>query len=781
MKRPLVIFNFNGTAPPTTERGLISTKVRIMNKISHPLTQVNFNNIPSELCQLNQWVNWRLETRKGRQTKIPYQSTTGQRAKTNNSATWSTFEQAKQAFQNGAIYSGIGLVFATEDNLFGIDIDHCLENDPNTTAITQEILAKFQHTYCEISPSQNGLRIFGKGNPHRCGKGNGDYQWIELYNHTSPRYLTVTGNSLPESVPSVADCQDALDWLHERFFAKTTKAKIHPVPTTINHSPVLITHAQEVIEHCRRARNAAKFEMLFHGGGPDDKSRGDLSLCSMMAFYSQDETTLDEAFRMSRRINLINGKWDEKHKSTGETYGELTIRQALNTLTATYTGSHPSANPVVTSEEEEFSPEEFSPKETTSDWIKQLRYDWRNKIKSTPANFMLIMKSDPRWQGVVRYNEFTQQIDKLKEPPYESGERGQWTDRDDVKTVTWLDQEYHCNFKKSFVSDHIDELAYDQRYNPLQDYFNSLTWDGVSRLENFCSDMLGTEHTNYTQMVGKLIFISAIARAFQPGCKLDYIPILEGGQGIGKSTLIKHLLPEPSYFSDTLLQIGSKDAYLAMRGKLIIELAELDSMNKTDAERAKAFFTSAVDHYRKPYGKRTVDIPRQCIFIGTVNRDTYLKDETGNRRYLPISCQAIDLQRVIDLREQLWAEAVYRYRQGETWWPDSSLVKEVQEQQQSRYEQDVWQPQIEEYLSTHSQVTIAELATSPQCLNFELNRVDKRVEIRIGKVLRSLGYFKYRARINGILKNIYRLMKETVISSVYQTLGEPVPEGFSSS
>jgi predicted P-loop ATPase len=736
-----------------------------MNNLSL-FTKINFDNIPSELRQLNQWVNWRLETRQGKKTKIPYNSKTGQLAKTNNSTTWSTFETAKKSFLNGANYSGIGLVFSKEDGNFGLDIDHCFENDPNKTALAQEILAKFQHTYCEISPSQTGLRIFGKGNPHRCGKGNGEYKWIELYNHRSPRYLTVTGHHVPESASQLADCQEALDWLHEKFFATPTPVMTNPLPATTNHLTVEITHAHDVIEHCRRAANASKFETLFNGGGTEDQSSGDLSLCLLMAFYSQDESILDTAFRMSRRVNLTNGKWDKKHTSTGETYGQLTLRKALNTVSKTYTSSRGVKNNVITNYLDEPS--------TSTDWTKELRYNSRGELKPIPYNLSLIFENDKEWQGVVRYNEFTQKLEKVKKPPYKNAELGQWSDFDDIDTVIWLNKYYDCYFKKPMVNETIISVARGQKFHPLKDYLNSLTWDGVSRIEDFCNDFLGTEKTNYTQMVSKVLFLSAVARIFQPGCKSDYVPILEGAQGIGKSSIIRNLLPNPDYFSDTIFNIGSKDAYLAMRGKWIVELAELDSMNKADADRAKAFFSSSIDTYREPYGKNVMDIPRQCIFIGTVNKDTYLKDETGNRRYLPIPCNSIDIQGVIETRNQLWAEAVHRFHQGEQWWPDNSIMEEMKEQQEARYDQDVWQPRIEQYLNTHSEVTIEEITTSSQCLNFEINQVDKRVEIRVGKILRSLGYSKHRARINGILKNVYRLIEKSTVYPVYQNKPDSV-------
>jgi putative DNA primase/helicase len=127
-----------------------------------------------------------------------------------------------------------------------------------------------------------------------------------------------------------------------------------------------------------------------------------------------------------------------------------------------------------------------------------------------------------------------------------------------------------------------------------------------------------------------------------------------------------------------------------------------------------------------------------------------------NRRYLPIKTTTVDIEGITEMRDQLWAEAVYRLNQGEPWWPDNSIADEMREQQEARYDQDVWQSKIGEYLCTHNEVTIEDVATSHQCLGLELNKVDRRTEIRIGKIIKCLGYSKHRVRINGILKNTYR-------------------------
>ena len=209
---------------------------------------------------------------------------------------------------------------------------------------------------------------------------------------------------------------------------------------------------------------------------------------------------------------------------------------------------------------------------------------------------------------------------------------------------------------------------------------------------------LGAEDTPLNRAFGSRWMISAVARIMQPGAKVDHMLILEGPQGAKKSSALK-VLAGAEWFTDELAEIGSKDAAQQMRGIWIIEIAELDAIGRAEVSRIKAFLTRTTDRYRPPYERYVVEVPRQCVFAGSVNPDTYLRDETGNRRFWPVRCGRIDLDALRRDRDQLWAEAVARYREGAIWWLDEpELIAEVKAEQDQRYHADAWDSRIDRWL-----------------------------------------------------------------------------------
>ena len=204
--------------------------------------------------------------------------------------------------------------------------------------------------------------------------------------------------------------------------------------------------------------------------------------------------------------------------------------------------------------------------------------------------------------------------------------------------------------------------------------------------------------------------ISAVARVFAPGCKADCCLILEGEQGIKKSTALR-ALAQP-WFTDEIADLGSKDAALQTRGVWVIEIAELESLSRSDVGKIKAFMSRATDRFRPPYGKRPIDSPRQCVFAGSVNHGTYLRDETGGRRFWPVACKAavIDVDGLAACRDQLWAEATALYFDGRPWWLDSvALNREAAEEQADRYEGDPWDELILAWAQDRESVAIADV------------------------------------------------------------------------
>jgi putative DNA primase/helicase len=228
-------------------------------------------------------------------------------------------------------------------------------------------------------------------------------------------------------------------------------------------------------------------------------------------------------------------------------------------------------------------------------------------------------------------------------------------------------------------------------------------------------------------MVLRWLLVSAVARVMAPGCKVDTMVILEGRQGARKSSALRAMFGE--WFSDTPIEVGSKDSYLSLRGRWCLEWAELDSLSRSEAARVKAYTSSATDVYRPPYGHRTVEIPRQCVFVGSTNEDEYLRDPTGARRFLPVRVGDIALELIERDRDQLWAEAVTAYRSGERWWPATELERSLcGDEQEQRYASDAWEALIAQWLSGRiGRHSVADVASGALALDAQrLGRASRR-------------------------------------------------------
>ena len=255
----------------------------------------------------------------------------------------------------------------------------------------------------------------------------------------------------------------------------------------------------------------------------------------------------------------------------------------------------------------------------------------------------------------------------------------------------------------NIVNNAIKIVSYDNRYNPFMDHLNSLTWDGVPRLDTMLIDHLGAKDTEYVKTVTRKTVVGLVARTFEPGIKFDNMLVLNGPQGIGKSTLFNKLVGD-EYFTDslTMSQMTSKDGAEVIAGKAIVEVSELAGLKKTEIEDIKAFLSRRSNRYRKPYAKQANDYPRRCIIVGTSNNKLFLRDNTGNRRFWPVDVAKSE-HPVWELDQsyfdQILAEAVYRYQQGETLFLPSELESEAREVQKEHLQVDERVGSIEEYLS----------------------------------------------------------------------------------
>lgn len=311
----------------------------------------------------------------------------------------------------------------------------------------------------------------------------------------------------------------------------------------------------------------------------------------------------------------------------------------------------------------------YAQDESDKQWLTELKLKKDGTCAGTINNVVLILENDSNFKGKIKYNEFSNQAVITDAMPWDRkvmGDSRCWGDVDDENLVNYIELYYAITNRRACESA-FTIVSHRHTFNPVMDYLEALKWDGKPRIATIFTDCLGVEDSEYTQAVARVCMVGAVSRAIGDGEKYDYMPILAGSQGIGKSTFLAVLGGE--WFTDSLSTFDSRVGAELIQGKWIAEVGELAAMNKHESAVIKQFLTRTHDRYRIAYGKRAEDFKRRCVFFGTSNEDEFLKDLTGNRRFLPLKCEEVAPSRDIweDLpgeRDQIWAEAVELYKAG---------------------------------------------------------------------------------------------------------------------
>lgn len=620
---------------------------------------MNYSVIPADMVNLPNWV--------ARQGKIPY-GINGKPAKSNTPSTWSTLQEVKD-FLKGAppAYNGLGFMLERKNKIVCVDVDHCLENGkPNRTAT--KILAKLD-TYTEVSQSGTGLHFFGPATMHKSSvkfkSPLDDGTHIEMYagldnTNNSGRFIALTAD-IYKGRKTLNNIQEGVDWLLSMVPAGKAKA-----PDKDNHnilSPVAIKENTDdtitvsgvtytaddipaLINERQTGAKQLKWHNLFYEGDltayDNDHSRADSALCSILCFWCHGKPALiDKVFRKSA---LKREKWDRKSQGA-KTYGELTIEKALQVWNGRkYKGSTP-AFPHLTSK--------------------------GAPIKNHSKNFKALLE----WLDddvTIRYNQL-----KHRQEITINGKC--WAVDHGITLLLDYCAQYGLTSSTSRVGEWVALIATQNAYSPVVDYLQGcyIEYKQVSDVPNPVDTLWKTLHLSATAQENKPFLkklfvkwlVGCVAIAHNTGeVNLQGILVLKGGQGIGKTTFARRLVPAGSdWFIEGLsINTKDKDSVLLATSFWIGELGELsETFRKSSYDELKAFLTRNFDEIRAPYTKEAKNEPRRTANIATVNDDTFLADKTGNRRYWVLDLDYINLDTPIDVN-LLWGAVM-------TLWKDDKV------------------------------------------------------------------------------------------------------------
>jgi predicted P-loop ATPase len=387
-----------------------------------------------------------------------------------------------------------------------------------------------------------------------------------------------------------------------------------------------------------------------------------------------------------------------------------------------------------------------APDPNAPDWLADTQRDSHDEPRPNLYNVLVALRADPRFVDAFTYDEMLRATildHRLEGSPLADDEETFRVHPVRDADVTALQELLQASglerVGKDAVHQAVDLRALERSFHPVRDYLNGLAWDGTPRIDTWTSTYFGAEDTEYHCGIGRMFLVAMVARIFEPGCKADYMLILEAPQGSKKSTACQVLGGE--WFSDSLPEIrnAGKDVAQHLNGKWLIEVGEMSAMDKAEAAALKAFLTRTTERYRRSYGRKEVIEPRQCLFIGTTNKKAYLRDETGGRRFWPITCGIFFIEDLIRDRDQLFAEAVHAYRHKARWWPDAEFERQhIMPAQEARYEADAWEGAIEEFVRGKSRTTILDVAKG--CLTFSSDRLGTADQRRIRAALQRLGW-----------------------------------------
>lgn len=654
---------------------------------------------------------------------------------------WWDFEKALAAHEAARDRTaGVGYKLNEPHGVIGIDLDHCIDSDgeiaPWAAAIIQDA-----NTYAERSPSGTGLRIFGFGeitqdwNTHERG--------IEVYGGHGARYLTVTGQRLDGAPHDVQPFPDGFLAALESEYRKH-REKVSATATTM---PELVDEdtlpSLDDLDLPPKAR-------AFLEVGERESDRSHALAGATAALYQATMKTV--GLRDGVVLSLL------RHNPFAWNVA-LDHRRQDEDLALEYLWKHhcERLRHKVTSAENDF--EAIEPVQGEPLQLPSFQRDTKGKIEATVNNLLVALRRDDVCGLRIGYDVFHDGI-MLASPS--TDEWRPFTDADYTRLRASLERKGFKPIGRELIRDVVLTIGDDNKFDSAQLWLNGLPWDGAPRVERFLTDYLGVADSPYVRAVSIYLWTALAGRVLDPGCKADMVPVFVGAQGLGKSRAASALVPDPQFFVEVSFNEDEANLARKMRGRLVGEISELRGLHTRELESIKAFITRTHENWVPKYREFAVQFPRRLVFIGTTNQSDFLADETGERRWLPVVVEKVDVSAIERDRLNLWGEARELYKatgrvQFET---AEQLAREVHDQHKVR---DSWEDVIREWLDRteldtgcprdREYLQVSDVLR--EALNFESRNIKRADEMRVGKVLRALGYEKSTRRVAGRVTKVW--------------------------
>lgn len=687
------------------------------------------DNFPPALKAIPRWSPWRASwnIKRGKWDKIPQlASNLDYGVSTAKPDKWVTFDQAMSAF-DGAKSAGLGFCMTGIKGLVAIDLDNCLGE-----TWAQEIIA-LVNSYTEISPSGKGYRIFALSEV--------DQDWtnhergIEVYAGHEARFLTVTGEVLNGSPSDLAKVHPGV---FDRWAKQYAKEKRKAEIIDLNMPDLIAEENLPKFEDLRIPEGPRQFLLTGEFDGDRSGTLFGVGVSMYAAGYSDEEVFSVLAMNDFAMEVALDHRRQDHDRALLYLWREHCIKAKAK-----------AGNVVAT--EDEFEVIQVDPDEKP---LPRFARDGKGKIEATINNVTMAL-ARPDITGIdLRYDQFRDEI--MFTPHNKPGQWRAFTDADYSRLRITLEKGGFKPIGRELIRDSVLLTADDNPFDSAIEWINGLEWDGVQRIGGYLTNYFDAEDSDYARAVSMYLWSALAGRVTVPGIKADMVPILIGDQGIKKSSSVAAMLPAMDYFTEISFNEKDEDLARKMRGRLIGEIGELRGLHTREEEAIKAFITRTHENWVPKYREFATQFARRIVFIATTNKDQFLSDETGNRRWLPLRVGQADIDAIRRDRDQLWAEGKWWFDLLGVMYQDAErLAVERHEEftMPERWEEPITQwldevehltgdtPRMREFLRTHD--------VAVECLRIDAAKVTRADEMQIGKVLQKLGLIRKQKRIGG--------------------------------